>query len=299
MLFDFNNSINCVNSKKPKKTENVVRLKGTLYIVSTPIGNLEDITLRALKVLKEVDVIAAEDTRHSSKILTHYGISKPLISYWGEKEKVKSTEILERLHSGRSVALVSDAGTPGISDPGAVLIKRAIEEGLSVVSIPGASALIAALSISGLSTEEFTFMGFLPARKSQRQKILKELSLEPRTLVFYEAPHRILETMSDMKEIFGGRKAAVVKEISKIYEEILRGSISEILNKLERSTIAGEYVIVVERRAEETRLTTGDAISEVSALMKKGLGRKEAVKKVAETYGLSKKELYDKSLEVE
>jgi len=299
VLFDFNNSINCVNSKKPKKTENVVRLKGTLYIVSTPIGNLEDITLRALKVLKEVDVIAAEDTRHSSKILTHYGISKPLISYWGEKEKVKSTEILERLHSGRSVALVSDAGTPGISDPGAVLIKRAIEEGLSVVSIPGASALIAALSISGLSTEEFTFMGFLPARKSQRQKILKELSLEPRTLVFYEAPHRILETMSDMKEIFGGRKAAVVKEISKIYEEILRGSISEILNKLERSTIAGEYVIVVERRAEETRLTTGDAISEVSALMKKGLGRKEAVKKVAETYGLSKKELYDKSLEVE
>jgi 16S rRNA (cytidine1402-2'-O)-methyltransferase len=192
-------------------------LKGTLYIVSTPIGNLEDITLRALKVLKEVDVIAAEDTRHSSKILTHYGISKPLISYWGEKEKVKSTEILERLHSGQSVALVSDAGTPGISDPGAVLIKRAIEEGLSVVSIPGASALIAALSISGLSTEEFTFMGFLPARKSQRQKILKELSLEPRTLVFYEAPHRILETMSDMKEIFGERKAAVVKQISKIY----------------------------------------------------------------------------------
>lgn len=274
-------------------------MKGTLYIVSTPIGNLEDITLRALKVLKEVDVIAAEDTRHSSKLLTHYGISRPLISYWGEKEKVKSTVILERLHSGKSVALISDAGTPGISDPGAVLIKRALEEGLGVVSIPGASALIAALSISGLSTEEFTFIGFLPARKSQRQKILKELSLEPRTLVFYEAPHRILETMSDMKEIFGERKAAVVKEISKIHEEILRCSISEILDKLERSTIAGEYVVVVERRAEETRLTTDDAISEVRALMKKGLGRKEAVKKVAEAYGLSKKELYDKSLEVE
>jgi len=274
-------------------------VKGTLYIVSTPIGNLEDITLRAVKILKEVDVIAAEDTRHSSKLLTHYGISKPLISYWGEKEKVKSTVILERLHSGQSVALISDAGTPGISDPGAVLIKRALEEGMSVVSIPGASALIAALSISGLSTEEFTFIGFLPVRKNQRQKVLKELSLEPRTLVFYEAPHRILETMSDMEEIFGERKAAVVKEISKIHEEILRGSISEILNKLEISTIAGEYVIVVERRAGEMRLTTGDAISEVSALMKKGLGRKEAVKKVAEAYGLSKKELYDKSLEVE
>jgi 16S rRNA (cytidine1402-2'-O)-methyltransferase len=149
-------------------------VKGTLYIVSTPIGNLEDITLRALKVLKEVDVIAAEDTRHSSKLLTHYGISKPLISYWGEKEKVKSTEILERLHSGQSVALISDAGTPGISDPGAVLIKRALEMGLGVVSVPGASALIAALSISGLSTEEFTFIGFLPAKRLSVRKFSKK-----------------------------------------------------------------------------------------------------------------------------
>jgi 16S rRNA (cytidine1402-2'-O)-methyltransferase len=274
-------------------------VKGTLYIVSTPIGNLEDITLRALKVLKEVDVIAAEDTRHSRKLLSHYGISKPLISYWGQKEKVKSTEILERLHSGQSVALISDAGTPGISDPGAVLIKRALEEGLSVVSVPGASALIAALSISGLSTEEFTFIGFLPAKKTQRQKVLKELSLESRTLVFYEAPHRILETLSDMMEIFGERRAAVVKEVSKIHEEVLRGNLYEILDRLEEYTIAGEYVIVVEGRAEEKRLTTDDALSEVSALMKKGLGRKEAVKKIAETYGLSKKELYDKSLKVE
>ncbi len=274
-------------------------MKGTLYIVSTPIGNLEDITLRALKVLKEVDVIAAEDTRHSRKLLTHYGISKPLISYWREKEKVKSMEILERLNSGQSVALISDAGTPGISDPGAVLIKKVLDEGISVVSVPGASALIAALSISGLSTEEFTFIGFLPAKKTQRQKVLKEMSLEPRTLVFYEAPHRILETLSDMKEIFGERRAAVVKEISKIHEEVLRGNLSEVLDMLEESTIAGEYVIVVEGRAEEKRLTTDDALSEVNALMKKGLGRKEAVKKIAEAYGLSKKELYDKSLKVE
>jgi len=274
-------------------------VKGTLYIVSTPIGNLEDITLRALKVLKEVDVIAAEDTRHSRKLLTHYGISKPLISYWREKEKVKSMEILERLNSGQSVALISDAGTPGISDPGAVLIKKVLDEGISVVSVPGASALIAALSISGLSTEEFTFIGFLPAKKTQRQKVLKEMSLEPRTLVFYEAPHRILETLSDMKEIFGERRAAVVKEISKIHEEVLRGNLSEVLDMLEESTIAGEYVIVVEGRAEEKRLTTDDALSEVNALMKKGLGRKEAVKKIAEAYGLSKKELYDKSLKVE
>jgi len=273
-------------------------LKGTLYIVSTPIGNLEDITLRALKVLKDVDVIAAEDTRRSSKLLTHYGISKPLISYWGEKEKVRSTEILERLHAGQSVALISDAGTPGISDPGAVLIRKALEEAIDVVSVPGATALIAALSVSGISTDEFTFMGFLPARKSQRQKVLKDLSYEHRTLVFYEAPHRILETLSDMEEIFGERKAAVIKEISKIYEEVIRGNISEVFRTLEKTTIAGEYVIVMEGRAEEKKLMSDDALQEVSTLMKKGLGRKEAVKKVAEAYGLSKKELYDKSLKV-
>ncbi len=272
-------------------------MKGTLYIVSTPIGNLEDITLRALKVLKYVDVIAVEDTRHSIKLLTHYGISKPLISYWGEKEKVKSAEILKRLHSGQSVALISDAGTPGISDPGAVLIKRALEEGIDIVSIPGATALIAALSISGLSTDEFTFIGFLPVKKVQRKKVLKDLSYEPRTLVFYEAPHRILETLSDMEKIFGHRNAAVVKEISKIYEEVFKGSISEVFRTLERTTIAGEYVIIVEGRTEEVRLTTDDAIMEVNTLIKKGLRRKEAVKKVAEAYGLSKKELYDKSLE--
>lgn len=272
-------------------------MKGTLYIVSTPIGNLEDITLRALRVLKNVDVVAAEDTRHSRKLLTHYGISKPLISYWGEKEKLKSTEVLDRLNSGQSVALISDAGTPGISDPGAVLIKMAFEEGIDTVSIPGPTALIAALSISGLTTDEFTFIGFLPAKTGQRQKVLEDLSYEPRTLVFYEAPHRIIETLSDMAGIFGERKAAVVKEISKIHEEIFRGSISEILRTLEKTTIAGEYVVVVGGRAGEVRLTTDDALKEVNTLMKKGLGRKEAVKKVAEAYGLSKRELYEKSLE--
>ncbi len=272
-------------------------MKGALYIVSTPIGNLEDITLRALRVLKEVDVIAAEDTRHSRKLLTHYGISKPLISYWGERERVKSAEILERLHSGQSVALISDAGTPGISDPGAVLIKKAIVENIQVVSIPGPSALIAALSISGLPAEEFLFIGFLPPKKSHRQKVLKDLSLEPRTLVFYEAPHRILEILTDMEKIFPERKAGLAKEITKIHEEVLRGSISEILTRVGKTKIAGEYIIVVEgRTTEDIKLTTEDVLSEVSALMKKGLGRKEAVKKIAESYGLSRKELYDKSL---
>ncbi len=274
-------------------------MKGTLYIVSTPIGNLEDITLRALRVLKEVDVIAAEDTRHSSKLLTYYGVSKPLISYWGEREKVKSTEIIERLYSGQSVALISDAGTPGISDPGSVLIQMALEEGFDVVSVPGATALVAALSISGLPADKFTFIGFLPPKKNQRQKILKDLSFEPRTLVFYEAPHRILETLSDMVEIFGERKIAVIKEISKMHEDVFRGSISEVFRTLEKTTIAGEYVIVVDVRAKDVRRTNDDALMEVNTLMKKGLGRKEAVKKVAEAYRLNKRELYKKSLEGE
>ncbi len=271
-------------------------MKGALYIISTPIGNLEDITLRALRVLKEVDVIAAEDTRHSLKLLVHYGISKPLISYWGEREKIKSVEILEKLHSGRSVALISDAGTPGISDPGAVLIKKAIEEKIQVISIPGPSALIAALSLSGLPTNEFTFIGFLPSKKIRRQKVLKDLSLEPRTLIFYEAPHRVLETLEDMEKIFAERRAALAKEITKIHEAVLRGSISEILGKLEKTTIAGEYIIVLEGKTAENKLITMDVLLEISSLMKKGFSRKEAVKKIAEAYGLSKKELYDKSL---
>jgi len=271
-------------------------VKGTLYIVSTPIGNLEDITLRALRILKEVDVIAAEDTRHSLKLLNHYGISKPLISFWREREKLKSADVLERLYSGQSVALISDAGTPGISDPGAVLIKKAIAENIQVVSIPGPSALISALSLSGLPTEEFTFIGFLPSKKSQRQKVLKDLCLEPRTLILFEAPHRITDTLKDMEEIFVERKAAVIKEISKIHEGVLRGSISEIRSKLEKTKIAGEYVIILEGKSEGKRITTKDILLEIHSLMKKGLKRKEAVKKIADAYKLSKKELYDKSL---
>ncbi len=271
-------------------------MKGTLYIVSTPIGNLEDITLRALRVLKEVDVIAAEDTRHSSKLLNHYGISKPLISYWGEKEKIKSEELLRKLRDGLSVALISDAGTPGISDPGGVLIEKAVAEGISVVSVPGPSALIAAVSLSGLLIKEFGFIGFLPSRKAERRKALTDLGLERRALVFYEAPHRILETVEDMLELFGNRKAAVVKEITKMHEETLRGDLAAILSMLNERTIAGEYVIVVEGSKKED-VSFEDALNEVRSLMKKGRGRKEAAKMISEQYGLSKKELYDRSLE--
>jgi 16S rRNA (cytidine1402-2'-O)-methyltransferase len=271
-------------------------VKGILYIVSTPIGNLEDITLRALRILREVDVIAAEDTRHSLKLLNHYSIAKPVISYWKEKEKSKSEVIVQRLHAGQSVALISDAGTPGISDPGSVLIKRAIEEDIPIVSIPGPTACIAALSLSGLPTDKFAFIGFLPQKKIQRQKILTELTLEPKTLIFYEAPHRIAETLLDMEVIFSGRKAALVKEITKIHEEVLRGNISEILSSLEKTKIAGEYIIVLEGKTGKDDVSTEDALKEIHSLLKKGLGRKEAVKKIAEQYGLSKKELYDRSL---
>jgi 16S rRNA (cytidine1402-2'-O)-methyltransferase len=271
-------------------------VKGTLYIVSTPIGNLEDITLRALRVLKEVDVIAAEDTRHSLKLLNHYGISKPLISYWGEKEKVKAEETLRVLNSGQTVALITDAGTPGISDPGNVLIRKAIEDGITVVPIPGPTAVIAALSISGFSTDAFIFRGFLPVKESQRLKELQNLSLDPRTIVLYEAPHRILETLADIEETFHDRMTVVIREITKFYEEVFRGTVSDVLERLESSKIAGEYVVVLEGRPEEKRNTTEDALVEIRTLMRRGLGRKEAVKRIAGEYGISKKELYDRSL---
>lgn len=280
----------------PHVSRHILDMKGTLYIVSTPIGNLEDITLRALRVLKDVDVIAVEDTRHSSKLLTHFGISKPMISYWGEKEKVRAEEVLGRLQAGQSVALISDAGTPGISDPGSVLIEKTIEAGIDIVSIPGPSALTAAISISGMPVKEFTFIGFMPPKKAQRQKMLSDLSHEKRTLVFYEAPHRVFEALEDMLEIFGDRKAALVKEITKIHEETLRGTLDNVIEQLVDRTIAGEYVIIVEGKRKED-VSFEDALQELKALMKQGKGRKDAVKIIAGQYGLSKKELYDRSLE--
>lgn len=272
-------------------------MKGTLYIVSTPIGNLEDITLRAIRVLKEVDLIAAEDTRHTLKLLSHFGISKPLISYWGEREKVKAEAVLQRLSSGQSVALVSDAGTPGISDPGSVVIRRALDEGIKVVPVPGPTALVAALTLSGFPAEEFVFSGFLPARQAQRKKSLMELALETRTIVLYESPHRLLESLADMAGIFGARRAVAVKEITKIHEEVIRGTVAEVYGQLGEMKIVGEYVLVIEGRQEgEGDRREEDVLREVASLMKKGLGRKEAVRRVAEQYGLSKKELYDRSL---
>ncbi len=271
-------------------------MSGILYIVATPIGNLEDITLRALRVLKEVDFIAAEDTRHSLKLLNHYGIERPLLSYWSDREKVRSEEIINLLKAGKSIALISDAGTPGISDPGAVLIKRVIEEDIPLVPIPGPSAVIAALSVSGLSTEEFSFFGFLPPKKTERLRKLEQLRFERRTLVFYEAPHRLLETLEDFLEVFGEeRRVAVFKELTKIHEQVLRGSLQDVYSRLLKSVIAGEYVIILEGKSERVS-SIEEALEEVKVLMRQGMGRKEAVRTVAGHYNLSSKELYDRSL---
>lgn len=272
-------------------------MTGKLYIVSTPIGNLEDITLRALRILKEADIIAAEDTRHSLKLLNYYGISKPLLSYWGEREKARSGEVLRRLLNGQTVALISDAGTPGISDPGEVLVREAVKAGIDVIPVPGASALIAALSVSGLNTGCFAFAGFLPPKKSQRIKQLTEMSFEARTLVLYEAPHRILDALHDIESVFGTRRIAVAKEITKIHEEILRGIPTDVIEELQKKTISGEYVIMIEGKGSDEKNTYPDAINEVVLLIKKGMGRKEAVRKIAGQYRLSSKELYDKSLQ--
>jgi len=221
--------------------------RGTLYVVSTPIGNLEDITLRAVKILSAVDLIAAEDTRTTKVLLGRYNISKPMLSYFSHNERRRAPEILERLEAGASIALVSDAGTPGISDPAYVLITQALERGIPVVPIPGPAALMAALVVSGLRTDSFVFEGFLPIKKGRKSK-LEELSQEPRTIVLYESPHRILKTLREIFEHFGDREVAVAREMTKKFEEVTRGKLSVVLDGLSKRQARGEYVIVISGR---------------------------------------------------
>jgi 16S rRNA (cytidine1402-2'-O)-methyltransferase len=219
-------------------------MPGTLYIVSTPIGNLNDITFRAVEVLKQVDLIACEDTRRTKILLEKFGLAKNLISYYNYNERQRAEEIIRELKSGKNVALVSDSGTPGISDPGFVLIKRAIEENITVIPIPGPTAFICALVGSGLPMDEFVFVGFLPHKKGRKTK-LKKLSDEERTIILYESPHRLIKTLNEILEIFGDREIAVAKELTKIHEEFFRGKISEVLKKLTPDKIKGEFVIVI------------------------------------------------------
>jgi 16S rRNA (cytidine1402-2'-O)-methyltransferase len=227
---------------------------GILYIVSTPIGNREDITLRALRILKEVDLIAAEDTRHTSLLLRHFGIQTPLTSYFEGNELKKKEFILSKLKQGDQIALVSDAGTPGISDPGFRLIQLAIESQIPIVPIPGPSAAITALSVSGLPTDAFFFKGFLPHKSKKRRDLLKQLEGVKETLVFYESPHRISETLKDILEILGDREIVLTRELTKVYEEIRRGKVSEIQNQIADRKLKGEITLVI---SGKTRRVTG------------------------------------------
>lgn len=273
---------------------------GVLYIVATPIGNLEDITLRAIRVLKEADLIAAEDTRHTRKLLSKYDIHTTLTSYHDHNKEEKAPVLVSRMLEGRSVALVSDAGTPGISDPGYFLINLAADQQLPVVPIPGPTAAIAALSISGLPTNSFVFEGFLPSKQAARRRRLEELKDEKRTLVFYEAPHRIINTVDDMAAVFGDRKAVVTRELTKIHEEAIRGPLSKVLERLNSGPTKGEFTIVVHGAVDRPADQDIDTREYLQNLMlHRGLTKKEAIAAAAEELGLPKKEVYKESLKIE
>jgi len=266
---------------------------GVLYIVATPIGNLEDITLRAIRVLKEADAIAAEDTRHTQKLLSKFDIHTPLTSYHDHNKEEKAPVLVSRLLEGKSIALVSDAGTPGISDPGYFLINLAIDQKVPVVPIPGATAAIAALSVSGLPTDRFVFEGFLPSKHTARMKRLTELAKEERTLIFYEAPHRIMQALEDMQTVLGDRKAVLTRELTKVHEQVLRGRIPDVRKQLEAGSMKGEFTIIVEAAAsgaDRVNISAEEYLKNL--ILHRGLPKKEAIAVAAHDLGVPKKEIY-------
>jgi 16S rRNA (cytidine1402-2'-O)-methyltransferase len=272
----------------------IAPMPGTLYLVATPIGNLDDITHRAIRVLGEVDLIACEDTRHTRKLLTHYGINTRTISYHEHNERERAEELLARLNAGDSVAVVSDAGTPGISDPGFRLVQLAIENQIRVIPIPGPSALVNALVASGLPTDEFFFGGFLPSRSGPRRARLKSLESIPATLIFYEAPHRLAGALRDAAEILGPRQAAVARELTKIHEEIARGSLSELADRYASENVRGEIVLVIDRgtgqaQPEITKTSIGDLVRSFES---EGMDHRVALKKAARELGMTRDEAY-------
>ncbi|MGH9873783.1 MAG: 16S rRNA (cytidine(1402)-2'-O)-methyltransferase [Pyrinomonadaceae bacterium] len=272
-------------------------MAGTLYLIATPIGNLEDITHRAVRLLGEVDIIACEDTRHTKKLLNHYGINTRTISYHEHNERERAAELIERLRSGADVAVVSDAGTPGISDPGFRLARIAIDSDVRVVPVPGASALVSSLVASGLPTDEFFFGGFLPARSGARRARLTELRSIAATLIFYEAPHRIVATMKDAREILGERQAVVARELTKMHEEIARGSLSELAAQFSATESArGEMVLIIDRTVMPSENDRDKSVASLAELVmqfeREGLDHRAALKKAARQLGLSRDEAY-------
>lgn len=272
---------------------------GTLYLVATPIGNLSDISARAVETLKAVDIVACEDTRHTQKLLNHLGIKAKTISYHVHNEHERAIELEKKLADGMSVAVVSDAGTPGINDPGHQLVQQAIEIGSAVVPIPGPAAFVSAVIVSGLPTDSIFFGGFLPAKKGERRKRLEEISSISATLAFYETPHRIAAALSDCIDILGDREASFSREITKLHEETIRGKISFLLTLISSAKPRGEFVLVIDRARENEKAPIGDSSSEifanrVSELESTGLDRKKAMKQAAKEFGLTRSEAYRK-----
>jgi 16S rRNA (cytidine1402-2'-O)-methyltransferase len=275
---------------------------GTLYIVATPIGNLEDISIRAQKVLSQVDRVAAEDTRHSRRLLQHLGIHTPVFSLHEHNERRQLDDLLAELESGRQLAVISDAGTPLISDPGFPLVRAARSRGIPVVPVPGCNAAVAALSVAGLPTDRFVFEGFLPAKQGSRQRRLLELVDEPRTLVFYEATHRVLDALRDMAAILGSeRPAAVARELTKAYETVRDGSLGELLAWLETddSQQKGEFVVLVQGAPRQDRQVLDEEAERVLSVLLDQLSVKQAAALAARITGLSKKQLYQRALELQ
>jgi 16S rRNA (cytidine1402-2'-O)-methyltransferase len=284
MLFLAPESKHMAEQKKP----------GTLYVVATPIGNLEDISYRAVRVLKEADLIACEDTRHTAKLLHHYGIDKPTVSYHEHNEVARAEELVAKLMAGLNVAQVSDAGMPGISDPGYRVIKLAIERGVPVVPIPGASALVAALAASGLPTDSFQFLGFLPAKSGQRRTMLEALRHAEQTTIVYEAPHRIAETMKDIVELLGAERPVVLaRELTKVHEEFIRGSAAEVLQRVQEHELKGEMTLLIGKGALHEKGFAKNVAQRVDEIMREQhVDENAALKVVAKEQGISKSEAY-------
>lgn len=273
--------------------------RGKLYICPTPIGNLEDITLRTLKTLEEVDLIAAEDTRHTIKLLNHYDISKPLTSYHEHNMKKKGVELIDRLIEGEDIALVSDAGMPGISDPGEDLIALAIEENIEVVGLPGATASITSLVVSGLPARRFVFEGFLSSKKKERREELNKLKSEERTIILYESPHRLLDSLGDILDIMGNRRIAIIRELTKLHEEVFRGDVEKALERFSSDKIRGEFVLIIHGNTNREGEVQIDIKAEILRYMEDGFTKKDSIKLVSERYNLPRNQVYKESLEID